>query len=90
MPRTALAERVPTGQSGRVSERQEGDEEVDRDLADECAMFVFRNPNARKSASAVRLTHLPTGIVAESSDGRSQLENRDRALRALRDLLDRR
>ena len=39
--------------------------------------------HVNKTESGVRFTHLPTGIVSESTDGRSQHKNRDIALQRL-------
>ena len=40
--------------------------------------------------SAVRIRHLPTGIVAQASEHRSQFQNRESAMERLRSALERR
>ena len=40
-----------------------------------------------KTESAVRIKHLPTGIIVTATESRSQLDNRERAMQRLRQRL---
>ncbi len=66
------------------------EEDIDIDInMDDVRIDTYRSggaggQNVNKVSSAVRMTHIPTGIVVQCQNERSQLHNKDRALQMLK------